>query len=290
MNIFLPLSVFLLIGLVCIRFWYCIEARRLAISWQQLAASAEPAPALFDPAMVANLPSPARRFFLFSIKPGTPLRRVVQIWMSGDLGLGTQAKPNYQPMTGHQLLAAPKGSIWKACMGDALSTVYGSDGFVNGYSWTKFWLFACLPIVRSFGRRDHARSAFGRMVAEAIFWSPAALLPQTGVHWQAIGEDHARATVTFEGFSQSIDITIATDGQPLCVWFLRWSNANPKKTYQLQVFGGYLSNFEIFEGFHLPTHVEAGNFFGSEDYFPFYRAEIEGIRFVQKTENSKSTD
>lgn len=47
----------------------------------------------------------------------------------------------------------------------------------------------------------------------------------------------------------------------------------------LQPFGGYLSNFREFTGFRLPTHIEAGNFFGTEKYFPFFIADVTDLRF-----------
>ncbi len=47
------------------------------------------------------------------------------------------------------------------------------------------------------------------------------------------------------------------------VVFQRWSNANPQGAYRLQPFGGHLSKFQEFETYRLPTHVEAGNHFGT---------------------------
>jgi hypothetical protein len=59
----------------------------------------------------------------------------------------------------------------------------------------------------------------------------------------------------------------------------RWTNANPEKTFRLQPFGGFVSAYGEFGGFRLPTHVEAGNFFGTPDYFPFFIADIAAITF-----------
>lgn len=67
--------------------------------------------------------------------------------------------------------------------------------------------------------------------------------------------------------------------KPVQVKFMRWSNANPEKVFRLQPFGGYLSDFREAQGFRVPFYVEAGNQFGTEEYFPFFKAKINSIRF-----------
>ena len=69
------------------------------------------------------------------------------------------------------------------------------------------------------------------------------------------------------------------DGKPVKVVFQRWSNANPDKTFRTQPFGGCLSAFREFGGFRLPTQIEAGNFFETDDYFAFFKATVSGVRF-----------
>jgi len=44
--------------------------------------------------MVENLPEPARRLFLFTIKPETVLHTVAEIRMDGEIGRGTKDKPD----------------------------------------------------------------------------------------------------------------------------------------------------------------------------------------------------
>ena len=78
---------------------------------------------------------------------------------------------------------------------------------------------------------------------------------------------------------QSVNVTVDAAGRPTKVDFLRWSDANPDKVYRLQPFGGYLSEFREFDGYRLPTRVEAGNFFATDDYFPFFRVNVTSIRF-----------
>lgn len=74
---------------------------------------------------------------------------------------------------------------------------------------------------------------------------------------------------------------MSADGQPLLVRFQRWSNANPEKQHRLQSFGGYPSEFRTFDGFRLPTHVEAGNHFETDQYFPFFVADVTSVEFCR---------
>jgi hypothetical protein len=239
-------------------------------------AAAQPAPsACFDPAMVADLPEPARRYFLYTIQPGTPLCTVATITMTGRFGMGTRANANYLEMTATQTLAMPHGFVWKMSAKRGPMALSGSDS----ERWTRFWLMGLLPVARMGGNPDHARSAFGRYVAEAVFWTPAAVLPGPDVQWVLVDRDCARLTVRHDGLVQSVDLTVAPDGQPLQVCFERWSNANPAKIHRLQPFGGTLSRCREFAGFRLPTHVEAGNFFGTDQYFSFFVADVTAIDF-----------
>lgn len=236
-------------------------------------------PAVFDPSMVDGLPDPARRYFLYTIRPGTRLCTVCRISMHGKFGLGSKSSPNYMPMQAEQTLACPHGFIWKLKAGRGLLPITGSDAATGQRSWSRFWLAGIVPVARAGGNPDHALSAFGRYVAEAVFWTPAALLPGRGVVWEAVNEATARVTVSHEGRTQSVDVEIDAEGRPVKVRFLRWSDANPEKTFRFQPFGGYLSEFRDFDGFNLPTRIEAGNFFETEDYFPFFLAEVDDIRF-----------
>jgi hypothetical protein len=130
------------------------------------------------------------------------------------------------------------------------------------------------------GTPDHFRSAFGRVVAEGIFWTPAAFLPGPGIAWEPVDADTARVTVTAHGLSQSVEITVAPDGRPLRVVLPRWSNVNPEKAWRLQPFGGDLADFRTFEGYRLPTTVDGGNHIGTEAYFPFFKARVTAVRFA----------
>lgn len=259
---------------------------RLSDSWAQsalrdrLLERVDPAPEHFDPTMLKDLGPVARRFFLFAIKPGTPIRRVVEIQMRGTLSLGSTDAPSRTNIRADQVLAAPDGFVWGiVATGDGMR-ISGFDGAENEKSWTRFWVKDFIPVARDGSNQDHARSAFGRLIAEAAIWTPAALLPSQGIRWEDIDKTTTRVTVTHGKFIQSVDLTIAEDGQPEKLVLPRWSNANPDRVYRIQPFGGFLSGFREFDGYRLPTRIEAGNHFGSDAYFPFYRVTVTEIRFV----------
>lgn len=255
--------------------WRAIDRRADGVEMARLLALQPADPQRFSPTMIAHLPEPARRFLSHAIAEGTPLRTVARIEMTGRFALGTQAAPGYIPMTATQVLAAPQGFVWQMRGGAGLMRVSGSD---SG-TWTRFWAAGLLPVARMGGDPDHALSAFGRAVSEAILWTPATVLPGPGVIWDAPDADTARVTVTEGAWSITADLSLDAEGRATQVVFQRWSNANAGRVWRFQPFGAILSDYREFGGFRVPTHVEAGNLFGTPDYFPFFIAEVRALEF-----------
>ena len=276
------LSALLVLLVLLLQAWRIKDERTDAAGWARLQASQPGVHEVFEPSMVQDLPDAARRYFLFTIAPGTPLVPVSEIRMRGEIGLGSKDAPNYKPMRARQILAPPHGFIWQVDAGSGVMRMSGSDGMLNDSAWTRFWLDWTLPVVRAGEDENYLRSAFGRVVAEAVFWAPASLLPGNAVRWEkGDGPNRAKAIVTRGALSQSLEVEVAEDGRPLSVVIPRWSNVNPEKRWQVQAFGGTLGEFRRFGGFTLPTRVDGGNHFGTPDYFPFFRAQVEEIDFPQ---------
>jgi hypothetical protein len=227
---------------------------------------------------VADLPDPARRYFLWAIRPGVPLKRVVELEMEGELSLGTREKPGYMPMRASQALGLD-GFVWRLRAGRPTMWFSGSDGYAAGEGWTRFWLYGLLPVVRAGGGEDYARSAAGRAVAEAVFWAPAALLPSAQVRWEPVDGDTARALVRLRGHEHRVELTVAPDGRPLAVSLMRWSRENPERAWRLQPFGGTIGAVREAQGYRVAAEVDGGNGFGTPAYFPFYRARVTAVRF-----------
>lgn len=273
MWIYFVISTLILVPLALFG-WRQLDHRADRKAWQSLAELSSSGSVPFELEMLAGLPEPAQRYFRYTIAPGTPLHSVVEIEMEGEIGMGSKAEPNYTSMQATQILAPPHGLVWKL----KTNMISGSDAALPEMSWTRFWLFNLVPIVRVSGA-DHHRSAFGRVVSEASFWAPATLLPSFNVSWSALDANTARAVVKHNQFIQAVDIEVTESGQPSRVIIQRWSDENPERIFREQPFGGDLSEFQEFGGYRLPTRVDGGNHIGTDDYFPFFRAKVTKIDF-----------
>jgi hypothetical protein len=72
-------------------------AHRVRKDWAELSAPT-PHPAPFDPAMVADLPEPVRRYLTHVIATGTPLWQSVEVSMTGHIKIGA-----WRPFTATQV-------------------------------------------------------------------------------------------------------------------------------------------------------------------------------------------
>lgn len=271
----------LMVAAVVLGLWvHSRDQAQAAQVWAALEAAREADPPPYDPAMVADLPEVAQRYFARAITPGTPLHRVVRLDMAGSFIMNG----NEMAMTARQILAPPgQGFVWQAEVGQGLMRFAGSDGYhapTGGAvdSWTKFWLRGLIPLARIGGTTDHQSAALTRVMLESI-WAPASLLPQFGADWVQTGPDSAE--VRFAGVQgiEPMQVTLDAEGNPLEVWALRWTDANPEKVHRLQPFGGRMLEMTRQQGFLIPSRVELGNMWGTPDYAPFFLAHVTTAEF-----------
>jgi len=246
----------------------------------QLAEGAGASPARFDPAMIADQPEPVRRYFTHAIAPGTPLAGTVELHLEGRFNMGTTDAPHYRALYAKQVLNHPSGFVWQVVLRGDETWISGSDGAFQGQSWSRFWLMGALPVAREGGAPDHYKSAFGRYAAEAVFWSPASVLPGPNARWRAVSPGTVQVTLRHKAQTVVVDLVIDAAGAPVTVSFERWSNANAQKQYRWQRFGGHLSQPRRFGGITIPTRVLAGNDFGAPTFAPFYEATVTDARFL----------
>jgi hypothetical protein len=117
------------------------------------------------------------------------------------------------------------------------------------------------------------------MLTETI-WLPAALLPRNGAVWRAIGPNRAEIDFPSVPGVEPINLTLDDDGNVIEILTRRWSDANPHRRYQFQPFGGRILAHRQDDGFTIPAEVEIGNFYGTDDWAPFFRAVVTEVRFA----------
>lgn len=270
----------LLIAAVALGLWVNSRDRAQAARvWAALEGAREADPLRYDPAMVADLPEVAQRYFARAIDPGTPLHRIVRLEMAGSFIMNGNA----MPMHARQILAPPaQGFVWQADVGAGLMRFGGSDGYHKASgaeeSWTKFWLRGLIPLARIGGTSDHASAAATRVMLEAV-WAPATLLPYFGAEWVQTGPDSAEIRFADTQGIEPMQITLDSIGNPIEVWALRWTDANPERVHRLQPFGGRMLEMARHQGFLVPSRVELGNMYGTPDYAPFFLATITRAEF-----------
>jgi hypothetical protein len=248
-------------------------------AFQAIERSASGTNEVFDPAMVADMPEIARRYFLHAIAPGTPLRTTVRLEMEGKFLLGDKDEFQTYAMTADQILSPPAAFVWMPRMRSGVMEITGSDALVEEEAWTRFWINGLLPVVNLTGGVDLTRSARSRPAMEAV-WAPASLLPSNGVTWVQVGPDTAE--VAFGTEVEPVRMTLAPNGAVIEVATTRWSDANPDKQYRLQPFGGTLGREVTFEGFTIPTEVSIGNHFRTDNFLPFFQASIRSAEYLPR--------
>jgi len=249
------------------------DDKRVEGVWQSLEAPSTHQ--FFTEDMVLDLPAPARRYLLHAIRPGTPLAYSVSLEMGGTMRL--KLGQEWMPMKAREVLAPPKGFVWRAEVGGGLTPFSGGDHYANGSGRVRFWLWGFIPLVKQEGA-DVSRAALGRMVCEAI-WMPSSLLPQRGVKWEASDDESARATMKIVEETITLNLLVEPDGRLREIRILRWGNQTEDGSFGYIPFGGRIQEERAFGGYTIPSKVSVGWRLGTDRYFEFFRAQIGNADF-----------
>ena len=246
------------------------EARLVRRDWEQLAARGTVTES-FTPAMVADLPEPARRWLIHAIAEGTPLWPSVVLTMRGEIRLGA-----WRPFTATQILAPPRGFIWAASARIFGLPVTGFDRYSSGSGQMDWRIGGLVPVMSATGS-DVTRSAAGRLAGEMVL-APTTFRAAT---WSP-GSDDDRAVVTWRMDEQqeSAELHVGPDGRLLGVTMQRWGNPDgaPFGRYP---FGVAVESEATFSGVTIASVLRAGWWWGT-DRQPegeFFRARIAAATF-----------
>jgi hypothetical protein len=245
-------------------------ARRVRKDWAELCAPTRHA-TVFDPAVVAGLPEPVRRYLTHAIAPGTPLWQSVEVSMVGHIKIGA-----WRRFTATQVVAQPRGYIWAANARLFGIPVMGYDRLSGGTGEMRWRLLDLVPVVSTDGP-DMARSAAGRLASEI------ALIPTAFGSATWTGGDRPDTAVASWGagdHEERVELHVGPAGQLRDVLMQRWGNPDGRP-FARYPFGVTVDGERTDAGVTLPATVRAGWWRGTDrqDAGEFFRARITKVTF-----------
>jgi hypothetical protein len=210
---------------------------------------------------LAQLPAVAQRFYRFAIAPSAPIRTVAEIRHAGFLGSGGRRVKAFQ------ILACPYGAVWRYSGQDAFP-FSGFASFWKAGILSSFWHLGFLPARSS--TSSTSSDPFGRMLVDALLWTPAALLPRRGIEWTEVDEVTARVTVDWERHTRTVELALEPDGQPGEILLL-------SEEGQENGLCAKPSEFDTVEGYRLPMRAEFRDSARTASFLS--RSKLRGIRF-----------
>jgi len=231
----------------------------------------------FSKETVLALPPLAQRYFLHTIRPGTPLAASVQLRISWDIRVERGEKSTWMPLKAVQILTPQRGFVWKANIRKGVIYFSEVDYYWKGTGRVALRFLGLIPLLAARGE-DGAKSAVGRLVIESVLL-PAGLLPQQGVVWKDVDDEHVRVTCTVD--DEELEMTLAVDasGRLREVVMQRWGEGGDKRGYDYIPFGIAVHEERIFNGYTIPSRMSAGWWYGTDRYVESIRWTIEEAQF-----------
>jgi hypothetical protein len=171
------------------------------------ARAAVPASCGFD-----ALPEPVVRYFRYAGVRPEQVARAVRLEERGTFLLGKR----WRPFHAEQVMD-PEGPAfhWKASIGVLPGVrIRVDDSYLDGVGRIEARLAGLWSLVRRSDAQCLATGELHRYLAEAV-WNPPALLPEHGVCWTPIDRHSARATLTAQEHSVTLDFLFDVSGRPL---------------------------------------------------------------------------
>lgn len=169
-------------------------------------------PATYDASEIEGLPAPVRRYFQAVLRDGQPIVSAARLAHEGQFNMG-ETRAKWKRFTSSQLAVMRRpGFDWDARIALAPGVnVLVHDGYVAGEGILHAQMLGLVTVADLRGTPEAAQGELMRFLAEAA-WYPTALLPSQGVRWEAIDDTSARATLTDDATTVSLDFRFDAGG------------------------------------------------------------------------------
>ena len=149
----------------------------------------------YDVREIEGLPAPVQRYFHAVLKDGQPLIAATSFELTGTINMSATGE-DWKPFTSWQRAVVQRpGFLWNGSVAMFPGVaVHVHDSYIVGQGRLHAAMLGLFTVAVVQGGGEIARGELMRYFAEAI-WYPTALLPSQGVHWTAVDESSANATL-----------------------------------------------------------------------------------------------
>jgi hypothetical protein len=211
-------------------------------------------PHIYDPKEIEDLPAPVQRFFRTVLKDGQAIVAAVKLSQQGQFNMSeTEAK--WSPFTATQLVITQHpGFDWDARIQMAPGLkAFVHDTYLLGEGNLQASLLGLFTLAKMYDTPELNQGELLRFFAEAT-WYPTALLPSQGVHWEAIDDTSARATLTDGATTVSLVFQFNAEG---AIATIR-AEARYRDKLTAMPWCGRFWNYSVRNGMLIPLEGEVG--------------------------------
>ena len=232
--------------------------RRVDSRLDKLADSAARAePLSVDEAVLSLLPDPVARYFNHVFTDACAMNRLVRFTQTGQLKISPSSK-SWSPFKARCVVSEePPGFIWDATVRVmSIVPVRVEDSWQDGIGAGQVRFMSAFSIAREEDISELNAGAMYRYLAESV-WHPTALLPQSGVQWEAVDENTAIAHLAKFGVSVSLEFRFNQQGEITGVYTEdRYGKFDGR--YVRHPWEGRFSDYRDFNGVKIPVKGEVG--------------------------------
>lgn len=244
----------------------------------ELIAARRPAEASsYDPAELAELPAPVRRYLETVLRPGQPMIDHAELQQVGTFNLSSDSD-RWRPFTAtHLAVTRRPGFLWEAriAMAPGLPARV-HDGYVDQTGILHASLVGLFTVAQQRGTAEIAEGEFTRFLAEAP-WYPTVLLPSQGTRWEPVDDCSAMATCDDGAHSVSLLFRFGSDGLVASVHSPARGRSAGGRTMATP-WTGHWSDYRRHDGVLIPCRGEAC-WDLPEGSHPYWRGRITQLRY-----------
>ena len=231
----------------------------------------------YDVHELDSLPAPVQRYFRAVLKDGQPVVSAVTVEHIGTFNL-KQPGEQWKPFTSRQRVVTRRpGFVWNAriAMVPGLN-VFVHDAYVSGEGILNPTILGLFSLADPVEAGVLAQGEFVRFFAETA-WYPTALLPSQGVHWEAVDDRSARATLEDEKVSVTMLVNFNGAGLIESVRVAERA-AMVGNAVVMTAWEGRMSNYQMRDGMLIPLTCEAA-WLSPEGRAPYWRGTISSLTY-----------